>query len=131
LKSAKDRMDIISAYQQLGSYRAAAEACGTTHRTVKKIVDKFEADQAGVPPPPRAERSHNYDSVAALVAERVAKSHGRISAKRLLPKARAAGYTGSDRNFRRLVAEAKVCWRSTNHRGRRPELPPRPWRHQQ
>lgn len=30
MKSAKDRMDIISAYQQLGSYRAAAEACGTT-----------------------------------------------------------------------------------------------------
>jgi hypothetical protein len=102
LKSAKERMDIISAYQQLGSYRAAAEACGTTHRSVKKIVDKFEADQAGVPPPPRAERSHNYDSVAALVAERVAKSHGRTSAKRLLSKARAAGYTGSDRNFRRL-----------------------------
>ena len=33
LKSAKDRMDIISAYQQLGSYRAAADACGTTHRS--------------------------------------------------------------------------------------------------
>ena len=44
MKSAKDRMDIISAYQQLGSYRAAAEHCGTTHRTVKKVVDKFEAD---------------------------------------------------------------------------------------
>ena len=85
MKSARDRMDIISAYQQLGSYRAAAEACGTTHRTVKKVVDKFEADQAGVPPPPRAERSHNYDEVADLVVERVEKSQGRISAKRLLP----------------------------------------------
>ncbi|MCV7154654.1 IS21 family transposase [Mycolicibacterium pyrenivorans] len=122
MKSAKDRMDIISAYQQLGSYRAAAEACGTTHRTVKKTVDKFEADQAGISPPPRAERTHNYDSVADLVAERVAKSHGRISAKRLLPKAQAAGYAGSDRNFRRLVAEAKALWRSTNHRGRRPAV---------
>src|SRR6476469_3339630 len=77
LKSAKDRMDIISAYQQLGSYRAAADACGTTHRTVKKVVDKFEADQAGVPPPPRAERAHNYDAVAELVAERVEKSGSR------------------------------------------------------
>ena len=46
-------MDIISAYQQLGSYRAAADTCGTTHRTVKKVVDKFEAAQAGVPPAPR------------------------------------------------------------------------------
>ena len=122
MKSAKDRMDIISAYRQLGSYRAAAEACGTTHRTVKKIIDKFEADQAGVPPPRRAERAHNYDAVADLVAERVEKSQGRISAKRLLPKARAAGYTGSDRNFRRLVADAKALWRSNNHRGRRPAV---------
>lgn len=122
MKSAKDRMDIISAYYELGSYRAAADKCGTTHRTVKNIVDKFEADQAGVPRPPRAERAHNYDSVAELVAQRVDKSHGRISAKRLLPKARAAGYTGSDRNFRRLVADAKALWRSTNHRGRRPAV---------
>lgn len=115
-------MDIISAYQQLGSYRAAAEECGTTHRTVKKVIDKFEADQAGVPPPPRAERTHNYDSVAELVAERVDKSNARISAKRLLPIARAAGYEGSARNFRRLVAEEKALWRSDNHRGRRPAV---------
>jgi transposase len=115
-------MDIISAYRELGSYRAAAEKCGTTHRTVKNIVDKFEADQAGVPRPPRAPRAHNYDSVAGLVAERVEKSHGRISAKRLLPIAKAAGYQGSARNFRRLVADAKALWRSTNHRGRRPAV---------
>jgi len=122
LKSAKDRMDIISAYQQLGSYRGAADQCGTTHRTVKKIVDKFEADQAGVPPQPRAERTHNYDVVADLVAERVEKSAGRISAKRLLPIARAAGYEGSGRNFRRLVADAKSLWRRDNHSGRRPAV---------
>lgn len=122
MKSARDRMDIISAYQQLGSYRAAADACGTTHRTVKKVVDKFEADQAGVPRLPRAERGHNYDSVAELVAERVEKSHARISAKRLLPIARAAGYEGSPRNLRRLVAEAKALWRSQNHSGRRPAV---------
>ena len=122
MKSAKDRMDIISAYQQLGSYRAAADACGTTHRTVKKVIDKFEADRAGVPSPPRAERSHNYDAVADLVAERVEKSQGRISAKRLLPIAEAAGYEGSARNFRRLVADAKALWRSSNHSGRRPAV---------
>ncbi len=99
-------MDIISAYRELGSYRAAAEKCSTTHHTVKNIVDRFEADQAGVPPPSRAERVHNYDSVAGLVAERVEKSHGRISAKRLLPIAKAAGYQGSARSFRRLAADA-------------------------
>ena len=49
--------------------------------------------------------------VRDLVAERVAKSGGRISAKRLLPIAKAAGYEGSPRNFRRLVAEQKALWR--------------------
>ena len=34
--------------------------------------------------------------------------------------ARAAGYTGSARNFRRLVAEEKAKWRKHHHRGRRP-----------
>ena len=122
MKSAKDRMDIISAYYELGSYRGAADRCGTTHRTVKKIIDKHEADQAGVPPAPRAQRPHNYDAVAELVTERVEKSQGRISAKRLLPVARAAGYEGSGRNFRRLVAQSKAVWRSHNHSGRRPAV---------
>ena len=64
--------------------------------------------------------AHNYDDVRDVVAERVAKTHGRITAKRLLPVAVAAGYDGSDRNFRRLVAEEKRKWRQSNHRGRRP-----------
>jgi len=119
LKSAKDRMDIISAYQQVGSYRGAAELCGTTHRTVKKVVDKFEA---GDNAPPRVERAHNYDAVTDLVAERVEKSQGRMSAKRMLPIARAAGYDGSARNFRRLVNTAKTLWRNEHHRGRRPAV---------
>ena len=112
-------MDIISAYQQVGSYRGAAELCGTTHRTVKRVVEKFEAGDAA---PPRAERVRNYDVVSELVAQRVAKSAGRMSAKRLLPIARAAGYQGSARNFRRLVAQAKVLWRNEHHRGRRPAV---------
>ena len=50
-----------------------------------------------------------------LVAKRVESSKGRISAKRLLPAARAAGYAGSARNFRRLVAAQKALWRRGNH----------------
>ena len=112
-------MDIISAYQQVGSYRGAAELCGTTHKTVRRVVEKFEAGDAALP---RVERAHNYDAVTELVAERVAKSQGRMSAKRMLPTARAAGYDGSARNFRRLVAEAKLLWRKDHHRGRRPAV---------
>ena len=42
-----------------------------------------------------------------------------MSAKRLLPVARAAGYVGSPRNFRRLVAAEKRVWRATQARHQR------------
>lgn len=108
-------MDINAAYREVGTYRGAAEICGTTHKTVKRVVLAAEAAVTG------ADRvRHNYDAVRDIVVERVAKTHGRISAKRLLPLATAAGYSGSARNFRRLVADAKAAWRADHHRGRRP-----------
>ena len=112
-------MDIIAAYREAGTYRGAAEIAGTTHKTVKRVIARHEAGGAA---PERAPRGRNYDSVAAVVAERVEKTSGRISAKRLLPAARAEGYAGSPRNFRRLVAAAKQAWRREHHRGRRPAV---------
>lgn len=112
-------MNIVSTYREIGTYRGAAELCGTTHKTVKRVVDRAEA---GSEPPQRAPRARNFDQVVDLVAERVEKSKGRISAKRLLPIARAEGYEGSARNFRRLVADQKVLWRRDHHRGRRPAV---------
>jgi transposase len=112
-------MDVLAAYREVGSYRGAAVMCGTTHKTVKRIVERHNTGGAG---PERKDRGHNYDPVADLVAERVARSQGRISAKRLLPAARTAGYEGSPRNFRRVVAEAKQAWRRGHHRGRRPAV---------
>jgi len=112
-------MDIISAYREVGSYRGAAAISGTTHRTVKRVIARHEAGGAA---PPRLPRGRNYDAVVELVAERVERSKGRITAKRLLPVAQAAGYEGSARNFRRLVAKRKALWRNDNHRGRRPAV---------
>jgi hypothetical protein len=112
-------MTIISACQDSGTYRGAAAKCGTTPKTVKRVIQRAQA--GGVRQPPR-QRARNYEVVADLVAERVKKSSGRITAKRLLPAARTAGYTGSDRNFRRLVAAAKKDWRVEHHRGRRPAV---------
>jgi hypothetical protein len=80
-------MDIISAYREVGMYRGAAEVTGTTHKTVKRVIARHEAGGAA---PERTSRGHNY-GVAELVAGRVGKTSGRISAKRLLPAARAAG----------------------------------------
>ena len=112
-------MDIISAYREVGSYRGAAVVCGTTAKTVKRVIARHEAGGAA---PARRQRARNYDAVVALVVERVEKTKGRISAKRVLPAARAAGYGGSARNFRRLVSTQKTVWRTEHHRGRRPAV---------
>ena len=111
-------MEMTAAYRELGSFRAAAELCGTTHKTVKRawLREQGDAERA------RAERTRNYDVVVDVVRAKVAKTQGRITAKRLLPEARAAGYTGSARNFRRLVSKVKGEWRRTHHRGRRPAV---------
>ena len=107
-----------AAYREVGSYRAAAEICGTTPKTVKRSVLAAQAAEKGAIPVVE----HNYDAVRDVVIERVERTKGKMSAKRLLPVARAAGYDGSDRNFRRLVAEVKAQWRANHHRGRRPGI---------
>lgn len=119
MKNARERMDVISAYRDVGTYRGAAAVCGTTHRTVKRIIEAHEAGNVTIEKTPRV---RNYDEVTDVVAARVKATSGRISAKRLLPEAQAAGYGGSARNFRRLVAEAKATWRQGNPRGRRPAV---------
>jgi transposase len=103
-------MDIVAAFEQVGTYRAAAALCGTTHKTVKRVIEARAVGQP-VDAPRRRMMVRNTDVVAAVIAEKVRASDGRISAKRLLPIAQAAGYTGSARNFRRAVADAKTRWR--------------------
>src|SRR3984885_6693873 len=112
-------MDMINAFREVGTYRGAAGVCGCDPKTIKRAVARLEA---GGGPPTRKEPVRNYDGVADVVAARVARTAGRISAKRLLPEARVAGYAGSARNFRRLVARAKAAWRRDNRRGRRPAV---------
>lgn len=112
-------MDIVSAYQQAGTYRGAVELCGTTHKTVKRVIERAGA---GGTTPVCKEREHNYASVEDLVTARVVTLKGRMQAKQMLPIARAAGYEGSACNFRRLVAVAKRDYRRDHHRGRRPGI---------
>jgi hypothetical protein len=91
-------MDVIAAYREVGTYRGAAVMCGTTHKTVRRIITAAEAGDASAPV--RRARVSNYEGARELVAAKVARTAGRITAKRLLPDARAAGYEGSARNFR-------------------------------
>ncbi|MDN5574098.1 MAG: IS21 family transposase [Micrococcales bacterium] len=117
MKNMREELDIITAYNLVGTYRGAADICGTTHKTVKNVVQRHIAGQAR---PGKTPRPANYESVRDVVAAGVKTAQGRISAKRLLPTARAAGYTGSDRNFRRLVAQEKKAWRARHGRTYRP-----------
>lgn len=113
-------MDIINAYEETGSMRAAAALCGTTHKTVKRVLGRRTAGQLPgrrrVPAPGLAE------PYTDLIYRKVKATDGRITAKRLLPVARAEGYTGSARTFRRAVAVQKALWRK-HRRVYRPWVP--------
>ncbi|MGZ6340041.1 MAG: IS21 family transposase [Candidatus Limnocylindrales bacterium] len=108
MKSARAQLDILSAYRVLGSYRAAAELCGTTHKTVRRVVERQGRWRPEPPPRPKS-----TDPYRDLIAERVKATDGRMSAKRLLPLVRAEGYGGSPRHLRRAVAEAKAAWKAS------------------
>ena len=86
-------MDIVAAYEQVGTFRGAAALCGTTHKTVKRVVVEHQAGE----PSERRRRpagAKNTECVKDVIAEKVRATDGRISAKRLLPIAQAAGYSG-------------------------------------
>jgi transposase len=108
-------LNILNAYRALGSYRAAAALCGTTHKTVRRLVARRASER-----PERRPRPRSTDPLLPLIEARVRETDGRISAKRLLPLCRAEGYQGSARHLRRAVAEAKA----EHRRGRRVF---RPW----
>jgi len=116
-------MDVVSVFLDVGSFNATGEICGVDPKTVKRIVAAYEAGELEEGTARRRrEVPKNTDVVRDLVAKRVADRKARITAKRLLPEARAAGYRGSDRNFRRLVAAEKAAWRKVNGRQRRPAV---------
>ena len=91
-------MDMHAAYREVGSYRAAAEICGTTPKTVKRSVLAAQAAETGEMPAV----AHNYDAVRDLVIERVERTKGKISAKRLL----AGGPSGRLRRIGTQLAPA-------------------------
>src|SRR5439155_2960707 len=118
VKSPREHMEIVNAYALVGTFRGAAALCGTTHKTVKRVVSRREVFAQCQP----REVVRNTAVVEALIADRVRASDGRISAKRLLPIVEAAGYAGSARNLRRAVAIAKVTWKR-QRRTYRPWVP--------
>lgn len=102
-------MDIVNAYEETGGLRAAAALCGTTHKTVRRVLDRRAEGQR--PGRRRAPAPGLADEFTDLIFGRVKATDGKITAKRLLPLARAAGYAGSARTLRRAVAAQKARWK--------------------
>lgn len=120
--TARKTMDVVAAFRDVGTYRGAAEICGVDPKTVKRKVLAHEAGELDEQRARRTSVPKNTDVARALVAQRVDATKAKITAKRLLVEARADGYAGSARNFRRLVAEEKKKWRARNGRQRRPAV---------
>lgn len=120
--TARKTMDVVAAYKDVGTYRGAAAICGVDPKTVKRKVQAHEAGQLDEERVARASVPRNTDVAGDLVAQRVEETKAKVTAKRLLPEARAVGYAGSARNFRRLVADEKKKWRAKNGRQRRPAV---------
>src|SRR5438132_6842804 len=40
MKCLRDEMEIVNAYELVGSYRGAAALCGTTAKTVKRVLER-------------------------------------------------------------------------------------------
>ena len=111
-------MEILEAYDLVGTYRGAAELAGCDHHTVKHYVERRER---GLTPHDGAERSSIIDGFRPKIEELVKRSQGQIRADKVHERLVALGFDGSERTTRRAVAEAKDAFAAGNRR------PLRPW----
>ena len=117
--TARENMDVVAAFENVGTYRGAAVMCGVDPKTVKRKVDAHRRSALTNQRQRRTRPVRNTEVVRSVVAEKIAETRGKMTAKRLLPIARAAGYSGSARNFRRLVAEVRKAYKITQGRHQR------------
>jgi transposase len=99
-------MEILEAYDLVGTYRAAAELAGCDHHTVKRYVERRDA---GLPPDRQIERVSIIDEFRPKIDEWVKRSHGQVRADVVHDKLVVMGFTGTDRTTRRAVHESKAA----------------------
>ncbi|WP_335990044.1 IS21 family transposase [Glycomyces sp. MUSA5-2] len=113
-------MEILEAYDLVGSYRKAAELAGCDHHTVRRYV---ELRDQGVDPTKRKPRARLIDDYMPKIEELVERSQARIGADMAHKKIVAMGYDGSERTTRKAVAAAKTSYKSGHRRVFRPWIP--------
>lgn len=110
-------MNILEAYDLVGTYRGAAELAGCDKNTVKHYVQRRDA---GLSPEAGLVRASIMDAYRAKIEELVERSEGRIRADKVHERLVAMGFAGSDRTTRRAVEAAKTAYRAGRRRVYRP-----------
>lgn len=121
MKTAEEAMEILEAFDLVGTLRGAAELTGCDHKTVAHYVAARERAGGGLPRAPRPRP--RVDGHAEKIAEWVERSRGRVRADKVHERLMAMGYRGSERTTRRAVAEAKRAFRRGHGRRTRPWIP--------
>jgi transposase len=122
VKSAEEMMEILEAFDLVGTLRGAAALAGCDHKTVAHYV-RLRDEAAGGVPGARARAKPAIDEFAGKIVEWVERSRGAIRADRAHERLVLMGYDGSERTTRRAVAEAKRAWRIEHGRRTRPWTP--------
>ncbi|WP_053715176.1 IS21 family transposase [Saccharothrix sp. NRRL B-16348] len=117
MKTSREIMEILEAYDLTGSYRAAAELAGCDHHTVARYVQMREAGQS---PVAREHRARPIDGYLEKIEELVVRSGGRIRADVVHERIAAMGFAGGERTTRREVARVKQRFQAGQRRVFRP-----------
>jgi transposase len=107
--SARKHLLVVNLYEELGSFRAVAEILGCDHKTVKAHVLR-NIERRPI------QRGSVADPFRQVIQDKLEATHGKIRAKALFRIVRGAGYEGSARTLRRVVAVERAAWRSAQQR---------------
>lgn len=110
-------MEILEAYDLVGTYAGAAALFGCSHHTVERHVN---ARDAGRPIAVRQARPRLTDPFEGKIAEWVEKSDGKIRGDKIHEKLLLLGYTGSRRTTSYAVKRAKTKYRAQTVRVHKP-----------
>ena len=106
MKTDMDIMEILAAYDLIGSYRKAAELVGCDHHTVRRYV---ALRQTGADPTAPARRMKMIDEFMPESEELVEASHGRIGADKMAEAVALAKLRGTGAVDRALGAAAMAA----------------------
>jgi hypothetical protein len=120
VKSDREIMEILEAYDLTECAHSAAQLAGCDEKTVTYDVAKRDRGEDPFAP---VERSSIIDPWLAKIEEWVDHSGGKIRADVAHRRLVDMGFAGSERTTRRAVAHVKKAWRAGRRRAYRPWIP--------